>query len=232
MRPYGFSTGALALSDFRAALQMLEHIPADAVELSALRENELEPLIDFARTADLSRFRYVSVHAPAKFTADAEPFIVEQLALLVHRGWPVVIHPDTIHDFTRWTLLGEHLLVENMDKRKPMGRSVDELAMVFDELPLAGMCFDIAHARQYDSSMTEAYRVLTTFNTRIRQLHISEVNTSSKHDRISITAARSFQEVASLIPQDIPVILESPVSESEMETELEHARFALETALV
>ena len=37
MRPFGFSTGALALGDFRLALRMLEGIDLDAIELSALR---------------------------------------------------------------------------------------------------------------------------------------------------------------------------------------------------
>ena len=41
----GFSTGALALGDWRKALAMLNKSSATAIELSALREQELEPLI-------------------------------------------------------------------------------------------------------------------------------------------------------------------------------------------
>ena len=55
-----------------------------------------------------------------------------------------------------WRQLGDRVLVENMDKRKPVGRTVEELDLIFEQLPAAGMCFDIAHARQVDSSMTEA----------------------------------------------------------------------------
>ena len=37
MRPIGFSTGALALSDFRLALEELQGQPVDSIQLSALR---------------------------------------------------------------------------------------------------------------------------------------------------------------------------------------------------
>jgi hypothetical protein len=38
---FGFSTGVLALGDFRRSLELLQGVDADAVELSALRETEL-----------------------------------------------------------------------------------------------------------------------------------------------------------------------------------------------
>jgi hypothetical protein len=40
MNPIGFSTGALAFSDVRRALCLLEDIPVEAIELSAMREAE------------------------------------------------------------------------------------------------------------------------------------------------------------------------------------------------
>ena len=45
MTPIGFSTGTLALGDFRLGLQQLYGKQAMAVELSALRDMELEPLV-------------------------------------------------------------------------------------------------------------------------------------------------------------------------------------------
>jgi endonuclease IV len=114
-----------------------------------------------------------------------------------------------------------------MDKRKPIGRTVDELQSIFLMLPEAGLCFDFAHARQYDPSMTEAYLILTTFADRIRQLHLSEVPTNSKHDRISPTAATAYRELSALIPPKVPVILETPVRQEEMDAELAIAQFAL-----
>jgi len=51
MRPLGFSTGALAKGDFRAGVEIQRSLGTTAVELSALRDSELPPLL----TADQSR---------------------------------------------------------------------------------------------------------------------------------------------------------------------------------
>ena len=66
MHPIGFSTGALALGDFRAALGMLEAHSCKVLELSALRETELPTLMDSLDRLDLSPFDYISVHAPSR----------------------------------------------------------------------------------------------------------------------------------------------------------------------
>jgi hypothetical protein len=65
MSLFGFSTGALALGDFRRALRLLQSVDADAVELSALRETELPDLMQAAGDLDLGQFQYVAVHAPS-----------------------------------------------------------------------------------------------------------------------------------------------------------------------
>lgn len=54
MRPIGFSTGALALSNFRLALEELQGQPVNAVELSALRYPELQPLLDALESLTLA----------------------------------------------------------------------------------------------------------------------------------------------------------------------------------
>jgi hypothetical protein len=60
--------------------------------------------------------------------------------------------------------------------------------------------------------MGEAILILEEFTGRLRELHISEVNSESKHDLISLEAERSFEVVAQLIPKNVPVILESRVA--------------------
>jgi hypothetical protein len=65
MKCIGFSTGALARGDFRRALQMLSGKNVNAVELSALRQDELAPLVQQLGQLDLSRFQYISFHAPS-----------------------------------------------------------------------------------------------------------------------------------------------------------------------
>ena len=226
-RTVGFSRGALAFGDFRRALDMLRPHEIPAVELSALRQPELSPLRAAVTELDLSQFRYVAVHAPSNFDADDERQVVSCLLDLAANGWPIVVHPDAIHDFSLWREFGNLLCVENMDKRKPVGRTVDELATVFDELPDASLCFDLGHARQVDATMTEAYLILKTYESRLRQVHISEVNTCSRHDRLSFSSIRAFQLVADLIPESVPLIIEAVIDESEIERELRSVEEAL-----
>jgi hypothetical protein len=99
-------------------------------------------------------------------------------------------------------------------------------------LPDAQMCFDIAHARQVDTSMTIAYSIAQAFRGMIKQIHISTVNTSSRHDLITPNAARSFHALASIIPSTIPAILETPVRHGQLAEQLEMGKFSLDTSLV
>ena len=227
MRPIGFSSGALAYADFRRGVAMLQGKDIHALELSALRQRELRPLLDGLADLDLTQFGYVAVHAPSDFAAEEEGAIIALLEGVIRRGWHVVLHPDSIHDYALWRNLGERLCIENTDKRKPVGRTAAELAEVFERLPEASLCFDIGHARQVDSTMTEAHFILKEFGARLRQVHVSEVNTRSKHDPLSVASILAFQEVADLIPDDIPLILETPVPEERIAVEIERAREAL-----
>jgi hypothetical protein len=226
-RTVGFSTGALAFGDFRRALTMLRPRNVGAVELSALRQPELDPLSTALSELDLSSFTYVAVHAPSSIARDTEQQVVNVLAKLASNGWPIVVHPDAIHDFSLWRKLGDLLCVENMDKRKPIGRTVDELAVIFEKLPDASLCFDLGHARQVDATMTEAYLIIRTYESKLRQVHISEVNTSSRHERLSLWSIKAFQHVAEFIPESVPIIVESVIEECEIEPELRRVDEAL-----
>jgi hypothetical protein len=232
MRNLGFSTGALAFGNFQRALEILRPYDLQAVELSALRQPELGPLKAASNDLDLSQFRYVAVHAPSNIEVDAERQVIESLLELAGNGWPIIVHPDTIHDYDAWGEFGNFLCVENMDKRKPIGRTVEELAMVFEKLPNASFCMDLGHARQVDATMTEAYLIAKTYQTKLRQVHISEVNSSSKHDRLSFLSIKAFQLIAELIPESVPLIIESFIEEWEIRDELKRVEEALPTAVM
>lgn len=232
MPQIGFSTGALFRERVAEGVDFSRLVKLIAIELSALRMRELEGLLAFVRHADLSDFRYVSLHAPTDFSSADEPYVAASLlAVAVSKRWRVVLHPDCITDFDVWRPFNDLLCIENMDKRKPVGRTVGELDSIFDRLPEAMLCFDIAHARQVDTTMTEAYRILGRFRSRICQLHMSEVTSASKHGRISDAAVASFREVASYIPE-VPVILESPVTSGTVDAEVEQAKRVFAPMLV
>ena len=149
-RPIGFSTGSLSGADFRCALAGLAGTSATAVELSALREPELQPLLDQLVQLDLRQYRHVSFHAPSGLRNLSERALVDALEPLCLRGWPIIVHADLIREFKEWRRLKTALCIENMDKRKATGRVTWELAPLFAELPDARFCLDFAHARQVD----------------------------------------------------------------------------------
>jgi hypothetical protein len=231
MRPIGFSTGALARGDFRRGLELLHGHGTDVIELSALRFDELEPLLAALPNLDLRQFSFISIHAPTLFAREFETSVIEQLRPLAECGYPVVVHPDVIFTPRIWAELGDKLLVENMDKRKPVGRNVLEMQRIFDSLPAAGFCLDVGHARQVDPSMTEASLLLQAFGNRLAEVHISEVNTASRHDPISWNAVIAFRSIAMYIPEQVPIILEPLIDagQSDIETEIQRARDALGT---
>jgi hypothetical protein len=230
-RAIGFSTGALAYGDFRRALDMLRPHPVRVVELSALRQPELDPLWAAVAELDLSQYSYVAVHAPSRVAPSTEQHVVRCLLDFAARGWPIVVHPDAIHDYSLWRPLGGSVCVENMDKRKPVARTVGELEVIFHELPDAGFCLDLGHARQVDATMTEAYLMATTYAAKIRQIHVSEVNTRSKHDRLSDASIFAFRRIAEYIPESAPIIVEAVIEETGIEAEFRRVEEALPVSI-
>jgi hypothetical protein len=206
---------------------MLTGKNVSAVELSALRQDELVPLVEQLDQLDLSPFKYVSFHAPSSMEQSFEPLAVELLLQVAARKWPIVVHPNAMYNPTDWRRLGSCLCIENMDKRKPIGQTARNLAEIFETVPDASLCFDIGHARQVDPTMSEASAILHRFRDRIRQLHVSEVNTQSKHNPLSFESILAFHKVSHLVPVDVPVILESRVEESEINGEIQSALSAL-----
>jgi len=228
----GFSTGAIAYSDFRRGLQLLREQNIEVVEISALRMAEWAPLIQALDGLDLSAFGYVSIHLPSAMNTAQETFVTQSLMQIGARKFALILHPDSIQDFGRWREFGALVCIENMDKRKLIGRTERELAAIFRELPDAGFCFDIGHAAQVDPTMTEAYFILKCYREKLTQIHVSEVNSRSKHDSLSYGTIQSFRDVAHMIPAGLPIVLETPVSPERMQAEMNKARFALRLGAV
>jgi hypothetical protein len=204
----GFSTGAVALGDFERALVLMSSTSMTAVELSALRLPELPRLVEALPRLNLRQYSYVSVHAPSRFSESEEGSVVELLQK-VPKNWPIILHPDTIYDCAKWREFGSQLAIENLDRRKELGRSAEELKYWFERLPEARLCLDLAHAHQVDRTMTEAYRILKTFKLKVCQLHVSELDSTGHHHPLSLGSMRAFTEIESMIPVDAAIILES-----------------------
>ena len=68
--------------------------------------------------------------------------------------------------------------------------------------------------------MAESYRILEAYGSRLVQLHVSEVASASQHDPITYATKLGFQSIAHFIHPDIPLIIESRVSPSEISKEI------------
>jgi hypothetical protein len=81
----------------------------------------------------------------------------------------MIVHPDAMHIPAKWARFGDLLCIENMDKRKPIGQTVTDLADIFEALPRASLCFDIGHARQVDPTMSDAAAIRHQTETASRE---------------------------------------------------------------
>ncbi len=79
--------------------------------------------------------------------------------------------------------------------------------------------------------MTEAAVLLRAFGDRLEHVHISEVNTASRHDPIFLKAVRAFQCAATYIPEWTPIVLETLVDsgQSDVKTEIACTRWTERT---
>jgi len=229
LRPIGFSTGSLAKGDYAAALDALRMSSATAIELSALREPELAPLMRDLPNLDLSRFQHASVHAPSRLREYTEQQVVDALMPAIDRELPIIVHADIIRTPRVWKRLGTLMLIENMDKRKATGRTCAELDDLFLACPRARLCLDLAHARQVDPSLCETVIILTKHRDRIGQIHLSELDAGSQHKSLSFAGVSATQSVCNLISSSVPIILEfkSPVDALDAHIRLAQSIFGL-----
>ncbi|HXA20541.1 MAG TPA: hypothetical protein VN380_26415 [Thermoanaerobaculia bacterium] len=198
-----------------------------AIELSALREWELGDLVRAAAGLDVSNFEYVSIHAPSSLQKLSEEDAVEMLTQLPER-WNIVVHPDVVKRLDVWRSLEHQLCFENMDQRKKSGRTVAEIAPLLVAFSKAGFCLDLGHAHQIDPTMGVAIEMLCRYGDRLRQVHVSEVTPHGRHIGLTFVTQRSFARIAHLIPNEVPLIIESVVAEAG--AELTAVREAFESA--
>jgi hypothetical protein len=209
--PLGTSTGHLV--ELRGQWDLLVRRALDvstlAVELAALSEPEFLSLSAWLHTAERELpFRFLSVHAPTKDRELPEHELVARLCALPPAVDAVVVHPDVIEDPAAYAPLGRTLVIENMDGRKPTGRTAEELRPYFDALPEAGFCLDVPHVGSVDPTLREAHELLDAYGERLRHLHLSSVDEGCHHVPLTPQDEELFAPVLSRC-RDVPWILEA-----------------------
>jgi hypothetical protein len=210
--PLGASTGYMEDSrgDWPALVADALETSGFAVELAALSEDELPALETFLAGRPELPFAYLSIHAPVKHLRMPEAEMVRRLVRLAPLVDAVVVHPDAMDDPRAYRPLGSSLVLENMDARKPVGRTVEELAPFFAALPEAGLCLDVAHVLTVDPSMREGERLLDAYAGRLRHLHVSSIDGECRHLPLSVEHEGRFADLLRRCP-DVPWILEAPL---------------------
>jgi hypothetical protein len=213
--PIGASTGFLveARGDWPALAEQAIALSSFTAELAALSEHELPGLLTFLQTSPQLPFNYLSVHGPSKSLTMAEAKLVDMLNRLPASVDAIVMHPDVIDDAATVRRLGSRLVLENMDTRKATGRTADDLAPLFEQLPDAGLCLDVAHARDADPSMELAHELLDRFTGRLRHLHVSSLDADGHHVPLTEADLEAFRPVLDRC-RDVPWILEAPLPQA------------------
>ena len=210
--PLGASTGYMSSrrGDWARLAAGCLDVSVFAAELSALSEEELPALLAFMRDEPPLPFGYLSVHAPVKGRALPERELVALLVAACGGADAVIVHPDVMVDPCAYAPLGRALTIENMDGRKPTGRTVAELVPLFEALPEAGFCFDVAHAAAVDPSLALAHELLDAFGPRLREVHISSLDAAGRHIALTKKDLGRFERIMRRCP-DVPWILEAPL---------------------
>ena len=81
-------------------------------------------------------------------------------------------------------------------------------------------------------AVLECPALRSSYSGRLCQIHVSEVNTASRHDPLSFAAICAFSEVANLIPDHVPLILEARVTRDQIKAEIDNAHKAVPLAAV
>lgn len=188
MTNIGFSTGCLYRSnlDIKDRIKLFLSLGATAMELSFTKPchlNQFKLTSDMIK--DIKKFSYISIHAPWKeveYDSDTITNTIIQKLKSLCEQLPIngiVVHPNTINDFSRLLTSGLPILIENMDKRKKFGTTPKH----FKELKKYdfGFILDIQHAYEHDPSMGLAKELIDIMDNKLRYIHISGCTKSELH---------------------------------------------------
>ncbi len=216
MAPIGFTTGSLYRSDisFDRRIGLYHSLGADAIELGLATPDQLFGYkLSDQTIAYLSKFKFVSVHAPWKeVTYDSDSTtqrIIDSLRSICEQ-LPIkglVLHPDTIRDLDILNQSGLPFLLENMDRRKPYGTHPEHIEDLKRESDF-GFVFDVQHAYEHDPTMQLAREMIDIMGDRLKHMHVSGHSESEIH--VPTYCADNREAIVEILKLgiDVPKILE------------------------
>ena len=212
---FGIATGAFLAERDDWALSLARAVSEEwpFLELTAGEERRLETLVPVLRddASTLLKFRRVSIHAPVRFRTSAGAAASTIAAAAA--DFEVVFHPDVYGDETWLEQLGSKVVFENMDRTKATGQTAADLRPLFDRFPQAGFCLDVAHTRTVDPTLALAHDLLDNFGDRLRQLHVSGIESDGTHRPTTAADLDLYQPVLDRCTA-VPWLLEAELETS------------------
>lgn len=221
----GFSTGCLHQSGLRLReqLELIAKTGCTLVELNFLRAEDLVA----NRNADvhgneLGPFRYVSLHAPVyAYGRDKGTFDIFAAIRKINRirGLDlVVVHPDTVGDFSAFDNLDFPVAFENMDVRKQSGKIPSDLFKIVDSSEEYRMVLDVNHAFTNNPDDADC-RLAAAFWQRLHpwidQIHLSGY-APPEHNHWPLFKTKQNFIIRSIENLKLPIIVESVLASDEL----------------
>lgn len=233
MAQVGFTTGSLYRSEipFEDRIKLYSSLGADAIELGFATPKELFQFNPSNEAIDaVKKFEHVSIHAPWKnirYNSKSSEVIAALASLcekLPING--IVMHPDTVEDFSILEKTSLPFLIENMDSRKKYGTHPEHIRELKERYNL-GFVFDVQHAYEHDQTMNLARELVDVMGERLKHMHVSGHNGSERHIPVHLAANRkSIAEILKL-GLNAPKILEGIIFdhfEATIKNELNYVR--------
>lgn len=232
----GLSTGSLfTIPDLKKIVNIINDLDnITCLEISSLRENNLDYVLEMIDKLDLCKYKYISFHIPSKLNYITEDELIKKLEYIYLKEWYMILHPDIIIDYNKWTNFRDKLLIENMDSRKRIGSDENSLKQIFTKLPEANLCFDIAHSMDMDPLGFEGEFILSSYVDKLKQIHISGI-LNSVHCEITEHLLNEYLDILVNSNLDtiesVPFIIESPLNRYIINSEIKKVERLIESTL-
>ena len=218
MPKIGFSTGCLfKFLDTKESIKRFKEEGIEAIEIVAYG-GITDEWVDKVFDTKLSGFEYVSLHAPnVDYGNDQKTFdLLEKIGEIdkLRKLDLVVFHPDRIIDLSLFEGLDFKVGFENMDSRKELFKTAEELHDLVDQKNFK-VVLDLNHAYTNDSSLKTLFNFSRLLKANIVEIHLSGYLTW--HDPLFKTRQESIIE--SVKGFKVPIIIESILRPEDIITE-------------
>lgn len=217
-RLIGMSSGVLyrnISSVSKQAIEIQKSVGCNAIEISCIRKEELPGLMNLDAGDIRSHFGHVSLHAPAdlRYRNDDE---TRRVLNLIKKGQEifrfdlVIIHSESVEDWSVFDGLTIPVGIENADCRKDFGKTVEDMEKVLRGTNF-GFVLDVNHCFSNDESMELASSLVNRFSDKLCEIHFSGF--AGYHVPIYMTKQ---EEILRAVPDgNFPIIIESVCADEE-----------------